>query len=58
MVNEKVYVLKRGGESWHEVCADDIQKWLYDGSIEEGDLVFYPKKVMKAVVSIKLEELR
>ena len=52
-----VYVLKRE-TSWHEIKEEELKEWLKDGSIQEGDLIVYPKKVLIAteVKEIKLEE--
>ena len=55
----KVYILKKVTKYWHEIEEKELNEWLEDGSIEEGDLIIYPKKILaaKRVSEIKLEEL-
>jgi len=54
----KIYVLEKS-KYWHEIDEKDLSKWIQDGSITEGDLVVYPKKVFVAKEQkvVKLEEV-
>ncbi len=42
-----------GEKSWHLIESKELSLWLKDGSIQEGDLVIYPKKVKEAKETVK-----
>jgi len=47
-----VFVLhKHNGDyqSWNQLDESELNKWLNDGSIDHGDLIIYPNKILKAV---------
>ena len=36
-----IYVLSNG---WHQLDEKDLETWVKDGSLKEGDLIIYPAK--------------
>ena len=42
-----VYVLKKEDKYWYKILESELKEWMEDGSLDEGDLVVYPDKVMK-----------
>ncbi len=51
---ERVFILKKESSYYHEINAEELSKWVKDGSISEGDLIIISKKVYQAVKEIKL----
>jgi len=57
-MNKKSIIIlhKHNGEyqGWMEIQEKDLEKWMSDGSIEEGDTIIYPKKSLSVVLEKKL----
>jgi len=59
---QKIYVLSDGSErTWHIIDANDLQLWLNDGSLEDGDIIIYPEKIKvvksKTTLSVELVDI-
>lgn len=50
-----IFILhKHNGEyqGWNELSQEDFKTWQKDGSIDEGDLIVYPRKVCIATKTV------
>lgn len=43
------------GKYWHIINEDELGKWLHDGSIDEGDKIVYPDRIMDVILKKELK---
>jgi hypothetical protein len=58
MKNNSLIILhKHNGENqcWSEIPEGQLNSWMVDGSLEEGDTIIYPQKSMSVVMKKTLE---
>ena len=58
-MNEIIVLNKHDGwnQVYHIIKESELKKWLEDGSLEEGDRIVYPNKIMNVILNKKLELL-
>ena len=55
-MEREIYVLQKEG-NWTAIKEKNLDKWLADGSISEGDRVVYPELVMIGKSTVKMIKL-
>lgn len=57
MIKSIIILHKHDGESkkWSEIPESQLDTWMNDGSIEEGDIIIYPRKSMSVTLKKTLQ---
>jgi hypothetical protein len=56
MTEKTIFILKKhDGEcqSWYSIKQGELKTWMKDGSLEEGDMIIYPKIIKRIEVELK-----
>ena len=55
-----IFILKTSSYKWYKAEEKELENWLNDGSLAEGDLIVYPQtvKVVKKIVKLKVEKVK